>query len=46
MSAFVRHVHPIILYVVISLDEIIKLPIAAIRYCQYRWLNSITRDLA
>jgi Na+-driven multidrug efflux pump len=46
VSTFVWHVHPIILYVVINLDEIIKLPIAAIRYRQYRWLNNITRDLA
>ena len=44
MSAFVWHVHPIILFAVISLDEIIKLPVAAIRYRQYRWLNNITRD--
>jgi Na+-driven multidrug efflux pump len=46
MSAFVWNVHPIILYAVISLDEIIKLPLAAIRYRQYRWLNNITRDFA
>jgi putative MATE family efflux protein len=44
LSAFVWHVHPIFLYAVISLDEIIKLPVAAIRYRQYRWLNNITRD--
>ncbi|WP_235852090.1 MATE family efflux transporter [Niallia nealsonii] len=44
MSAFVWHVHPIILYAVISLDEMIKLPLAIIRYRQYRWLNNITRD--
>lgn len=46
MSAFVWNVHPIILYAVISLDEIIKLPLAAIRYRQYRWLNNITRDFS
>ncbi|MEH7416994.1 MATE family efflux transporter [Neobacillus drentensis] len=44
LSAFVWHVPPIILYAVFSLDEIIKLPVAAVRYRQYRWLNNITRD--
>ncbi|WP_238996711.1 MATE family efflux transporter [Paenibacillus pinistramenti] len=43
-SAFVWHVHPIVLFAVISLDEIIKIPAAVIRYRQYRWLNNITRD--
>lgn len=44
LCAFVWHVSPIILYAVISLDELIKLPIAFIRYRQYKWLNNITRD--
>jgi len=44
LGAFVWHVHPIVLYAVISLDEMIKIPVAAIRYRQYRWLNNITRD--
>jgi putative MATE family efflux protein len=44
LSAFVWHVTPVVLYAVISLDEIIKLPVAAIRYRQYRWLNNITRN--
>jgi putative MATE family efflux protein len=46
LSAFVWNVHPIVLYAVISLDEIIKLPVAVIRYRQYRWLNNITRDFS
>lgn len=44
--AFVWHLHPIVLYAVISLDEIIKLPVALIRYRQYKWLNQLTRDFA
>lgn len=44
LSAFVWHVTPVVLYAVISLDEMIKLPVAAIRYRQYRWLNNITRN--
>lgn len=46
LSAFVWHIHPVLVYVVISLDEIIKLPAALLRYRQYRWLNNITRELA
>lgn len=46
LSAFVWHVPPILLYTVISLDEIIKLPIALIRYRQYKWLNNLTRNFA
>ena len=44
ICAFVWHLHPVALYAVISLDEFIKLPAAFIRYCQYKWLNNITRD--
>ena len=45
LCAFVWHVSPVILYIVICLDEFIKLPAAIIRFRQYRWLNNITRDL-
>ena len=44
MCAFVWQVHPIVLYAVISLDEIIKIPASVIRYSQQKWLNNITRD--
>jgi Na+-driven multidrug efflux pump len=46
VSAFVWHIHPVLLYVVISLDEVIKLPAAIIRYRQYKWLKNITRETA
>lgn len=46
LSAFVWHLHPIVLYAVINLDEIIKLPMAVYRYRQYKWLRNITRDVA
>lgn len=44
ICAFVWHLNPIILYAVISLDEVIKLPAAVIRYRKYKWLKNITRD--
>ncbi|MGD0032704.1 MATE family efflux transporter [Paenibacillus illinoisensis] len=46
LYAFVWHVPPILLYTFISLDEIIKLPIALMRYRQYKWLNNLTRNFA
>jgi len=45
LCAFVWHVSPVILYIVLCLDEFIKLPAALFRFRQYRWLNNITRDL-
>ena len=44
MSAFVWNLNPVMLYIILSLDEIIKIPIATIRFKQYKWLNNITRD--
>jgi Na+-driven multidrug efflux pump len=44
VCAFVLPVSPIILYIVLCLDEFIKLPAALIRFRQYRWLKNITRD--
>lgn len=45
LCAFVWHVKPLTLYMVLSLDEFVKLPAATVRFCKYRWLNNITREL-
>ena len=45
LSAFVWQVSPIALFVVLSLDEVIKMPIALARFRKYLWLKNITRDL-
>jgi len=44
VCAFVWRVEPMILYIVICLDEFIKLPAAVFRFRQYLWLNNVTRD--
>lgn len=44
LCAFVWHVTPMILYIVICLDELVKIPVAAIRFRQYKWLKNITRN--
>ncbi|WP_312027595.1 MATE family efflux transporter [Paenibacillus cucumis (ex Kampfer et al. 2016)] len=46
LCAFVWQVSPIFLYLVISLDEVLKLPIAFMRYRQLKWLNNLTRNFA
>lgn len=46
ISAFVWHLPPVALYAVISLDEIIKIPAAFMRYRQFKWLQNITRNFA
>ena len=46
LCAFVWRADPMFLYMVICLDEFIKLPAAFWRFCQYRWLNNITRNFS
>ncbi|MHA6530851.1 MATE family efflux transporter [Paenibacillus sp. BAC0078] len=46
LCAFVWRVPPVAMYAVISLDELIKLPAALMRYRQFKWLNNITRNFA
>jgi len=41
---FVLQVSPIVLFIALTLDELIKIPIAFIRFCQYKWLRNITRE--
>lgn len=46
LSAFAWQLPPITLFAIICLDEVIKWPVALIRYRKYKWLNNITRDLS
>ncbi|GGG53336.1 MATE family efflux transporter [Paenibacillus radicis (ex Gao et al. 2016)] len=46
LSAFVWQLPPITLFAILSLDEVIKSPIALYRYRKFKWLNNITRDLS
>ncbi|BFT70616.1 MATE family efflux transporter [Paenibacillus sp. P36] len=46
LSAFVWQLPPIAVFAIICLDEVIKAPIAFIRYRRFKWLNNITRDLS
>lgn len=46
LCAFIWKVNPVLLFAVISLDAIVKLPVAILRYRQYKWLKNITREIA
>ncbi|MDR1351986.1 MAG: MATE family efflux transporter [Treponema sp.] len=44
LCAFVWRTPPIVLYIAICSDELIKAPVGVIRFFQYRWLKNITRE--
>jgi putative MATE family efflux protein len=44
LCAFIWRVPPVALYAALCCDELIKGPVAVIRFFQYRWLKNITRD--
>lgn len=45
LCAFVWKVPVIVVYFVISLDEIVKIPFEVFHYKKYQWLKVLTRDL-
>lgn len=44
MAAFWWKLPPLVVYLVLSLDEIIKLPWVYVHYKKYKWLRNITRE--
>ena len=44
LTAFVWRWQPIAVYVVLCMDEFVKLPFVAARFWRYKWLNNLTRD--
>ena len=44
ICAFVLKLDPMIVYIILSLDEIIKIPWVYAHYKKYKWLKNITRD--
>ena len=43
IAAFVLKLPPLIVFVIVNLDELIKTPIVMIRYFQYKLLKNITK---
>lgn len=44
LGCFVFHWPPMLVYVVMCLDEIVKAPFIGRRYRKYIWLKNLTRD--
>ena len=43
IAAFVMKVPPMLVYVLLLSDEVLKVPFSTLRYKQRRWLNNVTR---
>lgn len=43
IAAFVLKVPPMLVYVLLLSDEVLKVPFSTLRYKQRRWLNNVTR---
>ena len=46
LAAFVFHLHVVIVFLIVNLDEVVKVPAAIIHYKKYGWLRNITREQA
>lgn len=46
IAAFVLDLPVIAVYIILTCDEILKLPVAFIRYKSYKWIRNVTRDLS
>ena len=45
-AAFVLKAHPVVVYCIMNLDEIVKIPAVYLRYKKYIWLRDLTRKQA
>lgn len=43
-AAFLWKLSPIVVYAILSLDEIIKIPWVYLHYKKYNWVNNITKE--
>lgn len=46
IAAFVLHLPPMVVYLLISTDELVKLPVYYLRYKQGKWIRNITKERA
>ena len=44
LAAFVFHLPVVIVFLIVNLDEVVKVPAAIIHYKKYGWLRNITRE--
>ena len=43
LAAFYYHLPVVIVFLIINLDEVVKVPAAILHYKKYGWLKNITR---
>lgn len=43
ICGFVFELNPMIVYIILSLDELVKMPMVYVHYKKYKWLRNITR---
>ena len=43
-AAFIWKWPPMAVYVLLCMDEFVKLPFVAVRYRKYKWLRNLTRE--
>lgn len=46
LCGFVLKLDPMVVYIILSLDEVIKIPWVYVHYKKYKWLKNITREEA
>ena len=44
LAAFVFHLPVVVVFLIVNLDEVVKVPAAIIHYKKYGWLRNITRE--
>ena len=44
LAAFYFHLPVVIVFLIINLDEVVKVPVAILHYKRYGWLKNITRE--
>ena len=43
LAAFYLHLPVVVVFLIINLDEVVKVPAAIVHYKKYKWLRNITR---
>jgi len=46
IAAFVFHAPPVVVFVCLKSDQILKCAVAAVKVNRFKWMNSLTRDVA
>lgn len=44
IAAFWWKLHPLFVYFILSLDEVVKIPWVYVHYKKYKWLNNLTKE--